>query len=50
MLLSLACDRRLTAAELAALERHLERCLMCRDFETQLKFIHQAAERFRSGD
>ena len=49
-LLSLGFDRRLTAAELEALGFHMEQCRMCRDFESQLKFIHHAAERFRSGD
>lgn len=48
-LLSVAYDRSLTAVELEALRHHLERCLMCRNFESQLKFIHDAAERFRSG-
>ncbi len=49
-LLSLGFDRRLSATELEALAWHMERCRMCRDFESQLRFIHQAAERFRSGD
>jgi hypothetical protein len=49
-LLSLACERPLSAAELEALERHLDKCLMCRNFDSQLKFLHRASEKFRSGD
>lgn len=49
-LLSVAYERRLTAAELDELQRHLDRCFMCRNFDSQLKFLHDASERFRSGD
>lgn len=48
-LLSVAYERKLTDEELGALGLHLERCLMCRNFDSQLRFIHKAAERFRSG-
>jgi hypothetical protein len=48
-LLSAACERPLSAEEQAALQLHLDRCLMCRNFESQLKFLHRAAERFRTG-
>jgi len=47
-LLSIAYERRLTAHESAALTYHLDRCLMCRNFDSQLKFLHEASERFRS--
>ena len=46
-LLSLAYDRELTGDESEALQYHLGRCLMCRNFETQLKFLRKAAQRFR---
>ena len=48
-LLSVAYERALTTDESAALTYHLDRCLMCRNFDSQLKFLHQASERFRSG-
>ena len=48
-LLSLAYERALDAAELAALRRHLDVCLMCRNFEGQLRFLHEAARRYREG-
>ena len=48
-LLSLACERPLDAAELRALKGHLDECLMCTNFETQLKFLHKAAGVFRQG-
>lgn len=44
-LLSLACERPLEAAELAALRRHLHECLMCRNFESQLQFLRTASRR-----
>jgi hypothetical protein len=49
-LLSVAYERRLTADELAALQGHLDKCLMCRNFDSQLKFLHQASQRFRVKD
>jgi hypothetical protein len=49
-LLSLACERRLTAAEFDELQRHLDECFMCRNFESQLKFLHRASEQLRSRD
>jgi hypothetical protein len=48
-LLSAAYDRALEAHEEEALRHHLGRCTMCRNFESQLKFLRRAAERFRSG-
>ena len=48
-LLSIAYDRKLSAAEAEALIYHLDRCLMCRNFDSQLKFLHRASEKFRSG-
>jgi hypothetical protein len=49
-LLSLAYERSLTADELAALQRHLERCFMCRNFDSQQKFLHSASQRYRTED
>ena len=49
-LLSVAYERRLTADELAALQGHLDQCFMCRNFDSQLKFLHQASQRFRVKD
>ena len=48
-LLSLACERPLAADELRALKMHLDECLMCTNFEAQLKFLHRAASEFREG-
>lgn len=50
MLLSLACDRPLEPAELAALRRHLDECLMCRNFESQLAFLRKASRRMAGED
>ena len=47
-LLSVAYERRLTAAELQSLQAHLDQCFMCRNFDSQLKFLHQASEKFRT--
>lgn len=47
-LLSAAYERKLTADESRALTYHLDRCFMCRNFDSQLKFLHAASERFRS--
>ena len=49
-LLSLAHERRLDAGELEALQLHLDKCLMCRNFDSQLKFLQRASEKFRTGD
>ncbi len=49
-LLSAAVDRALSGEETRALERHLADCLYCRNYEIQLKFLHQAAGRFRTDD
>ena len=48
-LLSLACERSLDAGELGALKKHLDKCLMCTNFEAQLRFLHEAARAFREG-
>ena len=49
-LLSLAYERHLTPEELARLQAHLDRCFMCRNFDSQLKFLHQASEKYRTQD
>jgi hypothetical protein len=49
-LLSVAYERPLMPEELAALQVHLDKCLMCRNFESQLKFLHQAAQKYRTQD
>jgi hypothetical protein len=48
-LLSIACERELDRGESESLQYHLGRCLMCRNFDSQLKFLRKASERFRSG-
>jgi hypothetical protein len=47
-LLSMAYERKLSPEELAALQRHLDECLMCRNFDSQLRFLHDASQRYRS--
>lgn len=47
-LLSSAYERKLSEDESKALTYHLDRCLMCRNFDSQLKFLHAASQRFRS--
>ena len=49
-LLSIAHERKLSVLESQDLVKHLEICFMCRNFDSQLKFLREAAERFRSGD
>ncbi|MFZ3324340.1 MAG: hypothetical protein WA190_18345 [Usitatibacter sp.] len=49
-LLSIAYERKLSALESRDLTRHLELCFMCRNFDSQLKFLHATAERFRTSD
>lgn len=49
-LLSVAYERPLTAEELAALQRHLDKCLMCRNFDSQLNFLHEASRLYRTKD
>lgn len=49
-LLSLACERALVAAELQALARHIDDCLMCKNFSGQLQFLRKAAGVYRTGD
>ena len=46
-LLSIACERALSGDENDALQYHLGRCLMCRNFEAQLAFLRKAARKFR---
>jgi hypothetical protein len=48
--LSVACERKLSPSESQALTYHLDRCLMCRNFDSQRRFLHRAAERYRSAD
>ena len=48
-LLSLACERPLGAQELRALKRHLDACLMCRNFDKQLGFLRKAARKYGEG-
>lgn len=42
--------RKLSPSESEALTYHLDRCLMCRNFDSQLRFLHHAADRYRTGD
>ena len=49
-LLSLSCERPLDSKELQALKRHLDACLMCRNFSSQLDFMRKAAKRYSRGD
>jgi predicted anti-sigma-YlaC factor YlaD len=48
-LLSLASDRQLSTEELQALEFHLQRCGACRNFQAQLRLLHDAAKSFGAG-
>jgi len=48
-LLSLACERPLSADEVRALKAHLDECLMCTNFEQQLRFLHDCSKKFRTG-
>jgi predicted anti-sigma-YlaC factor YlaD len=49
-LLSLACERKLDEHEVQILQRHLDACLMCRNFSTQLDFLRNASRRFARGE
>ena len=49
-LLSVAYERRLATEELDALQRHLDDCFMCRNFDSQLRFLHDASKRYRTND
>jgi hypothetical protein len=50
-LLSLANERALSQREHQALKHHLSECLMCRNFESQLEFLREAARRYaKRGD
>ena len=48
-LLSVAYERKLSGEELEALQGHLDKCLMCRNFDSQLKFLHNASTMYRKG-
>jgi len=48
-LLSLAGERALTEGEVRALRLHLDECLMCVNFESQLRLLHKAAKRYFHG-
>lgn len=45
-LLSAAYERKLSPEESKALTYHLDRCFMCRNFDSQLKFLHGASQRY----
>jgi hypothetical protein len=49
-LLSQAYERKLSGEELEALQLHLDKCFMCRNFDSQLKFLHAASTKYRTGD
>ena len=46
----MAYERRLGPEELEALQRHLDKCFMCRNFEAQLEFLRAASRRMASRD
>lgn len=46
-LLSLAFERALTAQEAAELKFHLSDCDDCQHYDVQLRFLHEAAQRYR---
>ena len=48
-LISAAYERRLTPAEIEALQRHLAACLRCSNFKAQLAFLDKASKLFGSG-
>lgn len=47
-LLSVAHERPLTPEEAEALRLHLQECLGCENFESQLRFLREAARRLGS--
>ena len=49
-LLSVAYERKLDNDELVALQRHLDDCFMCRNFDSQLKFLHRVSTTYRTGE
>lgn len=49
-LLSDASERKLGLLESASLKIHLSICQMCRNFDSQLRFLRKASEKFRTGD
>ena len=46
-LVSLSFDRALTAEESAQLKLHLGDCDDCQHYDVQLRFLHEAAGRYR---
>lgn len=48
-LLSIAQDRALSREEIETLRHHLGLCFMCRNYESQLKFLRAAMLRLRTG-
>lgn len=46
-LLSIAFERALTPAEAGQLKLHLGDCDDCQHYDVQLRFLHEAAQRFR---
>ena len=49
-LLSVAYERRLSPHEVEALQRHLDKCFICRNFDSQLGFLHDASKIYRTKD
>ena len=49
-LLSAAYERKLSAEELTELQHHLDECFMCRNFDSQLRFLHDASRRYRTNE
>jgi hypothetical protein len=47
-LLSVAFERELTPAETAELKHHLSDCDDCQHYDVQLRFLHEAAKRYRA--
>ena len=46
-LLSIAFERALTPDEAGKLKLHLDDCDDCQHYDVQLRFLHEAAQRFR---
>ena len=47
-LLSVAFERALTPQEGAELELHLGECDDCQHYDVQLRFLHEAAQRYKT--
>jgi hypothetical protein len=47
-LLSIAFERALTPKEAAELKLHLGDCEACEHYDVQLRFLHEAARRYRT--